>query len=92
MREAAKSVGLWDTAPLLEDISTEMLRKFRETVKYMYGRLLGNIVRVLCMLSVTYKYRHAIAQRIIGANVNYSKQLFVYNYSVYIRHTTCVQY
>ena len=32
IREAAKAVGLWTAAPLLEDISSDTMKKFRETV------------------------------------------------------------
>ena len=33
LREAAKAVGVWDFAPYLEEISSDMM-KFRETVCY----------------------------------------------------------
>ena len=40
VREAAKSVGLWDTAPQLEEISPERMAEFYEAVCHHYALML----------------------------------------------------
>ena len=40
LREAAKSVGLWDTAPQLEEISPERMAEFYEAVYHHYALML----------------------------------------------------
>ena len=35
IREAAKAAGLWDTGTLLEEVTPEQMKKFRETVRWL---------------------------------------------------------
>ena len=44
VREAAKSVGLWDTAPQLEEISPECMAEFYEAVCHHHALILYNLM------------------------------------------------
>ena len=57
VREAAKSVGLWDTAPQLEEISPECMAEFYEAVCHHHALILYNLMLgftcMLCCLTPT---------------------------------------
>ena len=68
IRDASKAAGIWDTAPMVEDISTAKMNVFYSKVVHVYTVLLMYLRphRINCLFELTWPFKTRVGRSAVN--------------------------